>query len=111
MRRARKVISDTSRIQAAITQKHSTLTDGLLASVLAYLGEGLLVVVFELQGVDIELVLVGGERVVVLGLFREKLLDLHRHPLAAVLKGLDWDVGGSHRVLTKEHTSYGTKAP
>lgn len=78
--------------------------------VLAYLGEGLLVVVFELQGVDIELVLVGGERVVVLGLFREKLLDLHWHPLAAVLEGLDWDVGGSHRVLTKEHTSYGTKA-
>lgn len=57
-----------------------------------HLGEGLLVVVLELQWVDVQLVLVGGEWVVVLGLLGEKFLDLHRHPLAAVLEGLDGDV-------------------
>lgn len=65
---------------------------------MTHLGEALLVVVFELQGVDVELVLVGGEGVVVLGLLGEELLDLHRHPLAAVLEGLDGNVGGSHRI-------------
>lgn len=49
----------------------------MLSLNLTHLGEGLLVVIFELQGVDIELVLVGSEWVVVLGLLREKLLDLH----------------------------------
>ncbi len=63
-----------------------------------HLGESLLVVVLELQRVDVELVLVGGEGVVELGLLGEKLLDLHRHALAAVLEGLDGDVRGRHRV-------------
>lgn len=42
-----------------------------------HLGEGLLVIVFKLLGVDVELVLVCGERVVVLCNLREKLLDLY----------------------------------
>lgn len=67
-----------------------------------YLGEGLLVVVFQLQGVNVELVLVGGEGVVVLGLHGEELLDLHGNPLAAVLEGFDGDVGGRHRVCGTE---------
>jgi len=72
-----------------------------------HLGEGLLVVVFELQGADVQLVLVGGEGVVVLGLVGEKLLHLHRHPFTAVLEGLDGNVRGSHRIWGGggEHTS------
>lgn len=58
-----------------------------------HLGEGLLVVVFELLGVDVELVLVGGERAVVLCHLGEKLLNLHRHALAAVLEGFDGNIG------------------
>lgn len=67
-----------------------------------HLGEGLLVVVFELLGVDVELVLVCGERVVVLCNLREKLLDLHRHALAAVLEGFDRNVGGSDSIWGKQ---------
>lgn len=63
-----------------------------------HLGEGLLVVVFELGGVDVELVLVRGERVVVLSLLGQELLDLHGHTFTAVLKGSDGDVRRCHGV-------------
>lgn len=63
-----------------------------------HLGEGLLVLIFELAGVHVELVLVRGERVVVLGLLRQELLNLQGHPLTAVLKGSDRDVRGRHGV-------------
>lgn len=63
-----------------------------------HLGEGLLVVVFELGGVDVELVLVRGERVVVLGLLGQELLDLHGHTFTAVLEGSDGDVRRCHGV-------------
>lgn len=42
-----------------------------------HLGEGLLVVILELQRVEVKLVLVGGKWVVVFGFIREELLDLH----------------------------------
>ena len=76
------------------------ISSHLLSSfiLVTHLGEGLLVVVFELQWIDVELVLVAGEGVVVLGLLGEELLDLHRDPLAAVLEGLDGYVRGSHRI-------------
>lgn len=67
-------------------------------SLLPHLCEGLLVVVLQLQGIDIQVVLEDSEGVVVLGLLREKLLYLHRDPLTLLLKGLDWDVGRGHRV-------------
>lgn len=66
-----------------------------------HLGEALLVIVFELLGVDVELVLVGGEGAVVLGHLREKLLHLHRHALAAVLQGFDGKVGRRDRIWGK----------
>lgn len=66
-----------------------------------HLGEGLLVIVFELLGVDVELVLVCGEWVIVLCNLGEKLLDLHRHALAAVLEGFDRNVGGSDSIWGK----------
>lgn len=74
----------------------SLLTQSLCSFNFTHLGESLLVVIFEMQGVDVELVLVGSEWVVVLGLLGEKLLNLHRHPLASVLEGLDRNVRGSH---------------
>lgn len=69
---------------------------------ITHLGEGLLVIIFELLGVDVELVLVCGERVVVLCNLREKLLYLHRHALAAVLEGFDRNVGGSDRIWRRQ---------
>lgn len=63
-----------------------------------HLGEGLLVVVFELLGVNVELVLVGGERAVVLCHLGEKLLHLHRNALAAVLEGFDGKIGRCDRI-------------
>lgn len=67
-----------------------------------HLGEGLLVVIFELLGIDVELVLVGGERAVVLCHLGEKLFDLHRHALAAVLKGFDGNIGRRDRIWGKK---------
>ena len=63
-----------------------------------HLGEALLVVVLELQGVDVKLVLVGSVGEVELGLLREELFDLHRHPLTVVLKRLDRNVRGRPRI-------------
>lgn len=68
----------------------------------AHLGEGLLVVIFELLRVDVELVLVGGERAVVLCHLGEKLLNLHRNALAAVLEGFDRKIGRCDRIWRKE---------
>lgn len=87
--------------QVATTQSTETSSSFIpttRALKLTHLGEGLLVVILKLQWVDVELMLVGGERVVVLGLLRKKLLDLHRHPLTAVLEGLDGNVRGRHRI-------------
>lgn len=72
---------------------------------LTHLSEGLLVVIFELHGVDVQLVLISGEGIVVLGFLGEELLDLHGHPFTAVLKGLDGNVRGRHRVCGTENTS------
>lgn len=85
--------------------KISSFFQSFVSLYITHLGEGLLVIVFELLGVDVELVLVGGERVVVLCDLREKLLNLHRHALAAVLERFDRNVGGSHRIWGKQGRS------
>lgn len=70
-----------------------------------HLGEGLLIVILELQRVDVELVFVRGERVVVLGLLWQELFDIHGHSLAAVLERPDGNVGGCHRIYRAELAS------
>lgn len=67
------------------------------------LSEGLLPVVLEVPGVNVEVVLVDGERLRALGNARHKLLHLQEG--VALLTGLKvpyWDVGGGDAVWEEE---------
>lgn len=67
---------------------------------LMYLGERLLVVIFEVFGIDVEMIVVGGERLRALGNAGNKLLHLQQNTVARpiILKRPHWDVGWSDTI-------------
>lgn len=67
---------------------------------LIYLGERLLAVIFEVFGIDIEMIVVGGERLRALGNTGNKLLHLQQNTVARpiTLKRPHWDEGWSDTI-------------
>lgn len=67
---------------------------------LGYLGERLLVVIFEVLGINVEMIVVGGEGLRALCNTGNKLLHLHHDTVAlsVVLKRPHRDVGWSHTI-------------
>lgn len=65
-----------------------------------YLSEGLLVVIFEMLGIDVEMIVVRGEGLRALGNTGNKLFHLHQNTVAlsVVLKGPHRDVGWGHTI-------------
>ncbi len=67
---------------------------------LTYLGERLLAVIFEVFGIDIEMIVVGSERLRALGNTGNKLLHLQQNTVARsiTLKRPHWDEGWSDTI-------------